>query len=525
VSTALAARPELDTADGDEPTGGGRWRWAIILGTAIVVVAGSAMRFMSVRPMWLDEAQGLMIARMPLVGRPDAPSLFQGLREDGAPPLYYLMLHYWTDLFGIGDFAVRSMSGVASVAALPIFWLVGRRLGGSRQIAHITLILAAANPWLIRYGSEARMYSLVVLLSLLVVLAAHRVWTQPSITAGALLTLAGTALLYTHYWGLFLLASVGVMAIVEFFQKDRRSAVISVAALAGVGVLFVPWVPSFLFQSAHTGTPWADRPHPTVFLSLLQEWSASGFRAAAWTAFLVWPLLIFGYGAISKSPHRIEIDLRGSSDSRWIAWLGALTLLIAYVACTVQTAAYTGRYTSVVIGLVFLLAAIGLARMPAPYTAILTVLLAGFWLAAGASVTRAPRSQSGVVADVLNAQAKAGDVIVFCPDQLGPSVIRLLHVPVERTAFPTGTDPARVNWVDYRQRNEHASATDFATQVAARTPDNATIWLVSTSGYRTYGDSCDKLQESFDQLRPDGKELIKASSHYYERAGLWRWTG
>jgi len=523
VSTAFAVRPELDTADEPAPRGNPRLRWLTTAAIAAVVLVGSALRFVSVPPLWLDEAQGLMIARMPI------PELFQGLREDGAPPLYYLLLQAWTAAFGVSDQAARSLSGVISVATLPIFWLAGRRLGGSSRIGYLTLVLAAANPWLIRYGSEARMYSLVILFSLLVVLATHRVWNQPTITSGVMLAVAGAGLLYTHYWALFLLAAVGVMAIVEFVQKDRRAALVSIAGLAGAGVLFLPWLPSFVFQSLHTGTPWANRPNPTVFLGLLQEWSAHGFRAAAWTAFVLWPLLIFGYGAVNKAAHRIEIDLRGNSDTRWLAWLGGLTLLIAYVACTIQTSAYVARYTSVVIGLVFVLAAIGLARLPTPYTVVLTVVLAAFWLAGSAfnatQVVPSRSSQAGQIAKVLNAEAAAGDLIVFCPDQLGPSVSRLLRTPAERIAFPAGrgVDPARVNWVDYKQRHQNASASDFARSLDADLPATSSIWLVSFSGYLTYGESCTEMQDTFDELRGEGRELIEPSNSFYERAGLNRW--
>lgn len=519
MSTALAARPETESADDSKSEPDRRLRWIYGVAISAVVVAGVVMRFISVPPLWLDEAQGVAIARM------GVPGMFQGLREDGAPPLYYLLLLGWTSIFGIGAEAVRSLSGVISVATLPVFWLAGVRLGGSRKIGWLVLVLAAANPWVIRYASEGRMYSLVTLFGLLVVLAMHRAWTQPSIVSGALLAVAGAALLYTHYWALFLLAAAGVMALVELVRGARRAGVISLLGLAGAGVLFLPWLPSFIFQAQHTGTPWAERPYPTVFLGLLQEWSASGFRAAAWIALLLLPLLLLGYGASSLSAHSVEFDLRGNPETRWLAWIGGLTLIIAYAACTVQKAAYTTRYTSVIIGLLLLLAAIGLSRLPSVYMTWLTLVLTGFWLAGGLAVTKAARSQANVVANVLNAQAKPGDTIVFCPDQLGPSVTRLLQVRVERTAFPTGTDPSRVNWVDYRKRNQAASATAFAQSVASRTQSTSSIWMVATDGYRTYGDSCSQLQAGFNSLRGPGTLVIAGDKRYAESANVLRWTG
>ena len=61
-----------------------------------------------------------------------------------------------------------------------------------------------------------------------------------------------------------------------------------------------------------------------------------------------------------------------------------------------------------------------------------------------------PRTQAVQVAADLNAQAQPGDVVVYCPDQLGPAVDRLLTVPgVLQLTYPRMIGPARVDWVDY----------------------------------------------------------------------------
>src|SRR5450759_5280429 len=106
---------------------GGRQAAAWPLGAAAVAVllAGVVLRFVAHTHLWLDEAQSVAIARLPL------PGLFAALRQDGSPPLYYLLLHYWMGWFGTGDnIAVRALSGVISVATLPPFYLLARRTIG-----------------------------------------------------------------------------------------------------------------------------------------------------------------------------------------------------------------------------------------------------------------------------------------------------------------------------------------------------------------------------------------------------------
>src|SRR3954463_4498974 len=98
-----------------------RYLLAIAIGA---IALGIALRFLTTGQLWLDEALTVNIAKLPLGRIPDA------LRHDGSPPLYYVLLHFWMDLFGSGDLAVRALSGVFAVASFPLAWIAGRKLGG-----------------------------------------------------------------------------------------------------------------------------------------------------------------------------------------------------------------------------------------------------------------------------------------------------------------------------------------------------------------------------------------------------------
>src|SRR5262245_13658162 len=98
-------------------------RWLVVAAVR-AFGAGVVMRFVASSQLCLDDALSVNIARLPLGDIPD------WLRHDGAPPLYYFLLHVWTDVFGTGNVAVRSLSGVISVATLVPMWFAGRRLAG-----------------------------------------------------------------------------------------------------------------------------------------------------------------------------------------------------------------------------------------------------------------------------------------------------------------------------------------------------------------------------------------------------------
>jgi hypothetical protein len=129
------------------------------------------------------------------------------------------------------------------------------------------------------------------------------------------------------------------------------------------------------------------------------------------------------------------------------------------------------------------------------------------------------RTQAPAIAHVLNAKAQAGDLVVFCPDQLGPAVTRLLHTGATTLAYPTNTPGTIIDWVDYSTRNHAAHPVAYADE-AAKT--SGTVWLVMQSGYRTFGASCSRMYDELLLHRPKAKRMVRASGTSFERASLWR---
>src|SRR5690349_23080098 len=123
--TAVADKPQAEpvAASGGGGAGGVDGR-LIVSGIVVALVGGFFYVHTSVH-LWLDEALSVNIARLPL------SQLQNALKHDGAPPLYYLLLHGWTSVFGTGDTAVRSLSSVCMAAALVTLWFVARRWLGS----------------------------------------------------------------------------------------------------------------------------------------------------------------------------------------------------------------------------------------------------------------------------------------------------------------------------------------------------------------------------------------------------------
>ncbi|MEA3076416.1 MAG: hypothetical protein QOF60_1324 [Actinomycetota bacterium] len=514
----MAAAPTISpTPSGSRETGArnpgtdlaktGRWG---VVAVVAVLAAGIALRLTARSALWLDEALTVNLAHLPL------RDLHGALRRDGAPPLYYLLLHGWTEVFGTGNLAVRSLSAVFGVATLPLMAKAGRRLGGS-VVGLGAVVLLGASPFAIRYATEARMYTLVALIVtagwLVLRRALERGRTIDLVALGAL----SGALLLTHYWGFYL---VGVLA-VALAVKKRWVAL--AAIVIGAVVCFGPWLPTFLYQRAHTGTPWGTAPGPVeVAFTTLVDLGGGPYPEGQALAGLLAGLVILGLAGRAVDERRIELDLRTRPGVRPELVIGAVSLLIAVAVGTATGSAFASRYTSIAFPLVILAAAFGLRsfadrRVVAVVLAVASVL----GLVGGVRNAVYQRTQAPAVAAAIEANGgRPGDTVVYCPDQLGPDVSRLLPGGYQQATFPDFADPRIVDWVDYGRRMAAADPVAFAAEIQRRAAGR-NIWYVWMPGYRTLDKQCERLNDALANGRPGNRQLLDPDKSVFERQVLW----
>jgi hypothetical protein len=421
-------------------------------------------------------------------------------------------------VWGSGDLAVRSLSGVRATATLPLIWLAGRRVG-TRATAWAAALLLASSPFAVRYATETRMYALVLLLTLVGHLVLTRALERPS--PGRLVAVAAVAaaLLYTHYWSLFLLAVVGVWLLV----RGRRvvAARWCLVALGAGGLAFLPWLPIFLFQARHTGTPWVLPAAAGLLPETIGNFAGSRTDAGSFLEVLYVALLVLGLFARAVDGWRTELTTRVRPAARPLAAVVGATLLLGWAVGVVTDSAFTARYTTVVLGSFVLLLALGVgniastrARRWVLATAVSLGLLASF-VNVGAL-----RTQGSFVASAIARQGAAGDVIAYCPDHLGPAPHRLLPDRYRQVTFPSGGSPERIDWVDYRERAQAADPARFARDLVRRAGD-ATVFLVWSPGRVEVGARCDELLEALGDLR-DPELVFPLRARYQEKMALTR---
>jgi len=489
------------------------------LAVAACVAAGVVLRFWSRSPLWLDEALTVNVARLPLGHLPRA------LAHDGAPPLYYVLLHGWMAVSGTGDLAVRSLSGVLAAATLPLAWLAGRRIGGTR-VAWVSLLLLATSPFAVRFATEARMYSLVTLLVFLGYLALGRLWDRPGWPAMLSVALVSALLLYTHYWSLYLLGAVAA-ALVWVLRwgaaSSRRPARWALAGLAVGGLSFLPWVPSLIDQLRHTGTPWAVPARFNAMVNAVSEFAGGKTSPGRGLGLLFFALAGLGLFGRALDERHVELDLATRPRSRPLAYATVATLALAITAGLLTRSAFQARYTAVVFAPFLMLVALGTTvlldrRVLAGVMALAVAL--GLGCASGNVVKG--RTQAGAVASLIRAGAVPGDVVGYCPDQLGPSVSRLVPGGLSQFTFPQMAAPQIVDWRDYRARISAADPDAFARSLLARVPPGHQLWLVWGSGYRTLGQRCEHIHALLAVQHPPS-DLVISNSHVFEHMWLTRY--
>jgi 4-amino-4-deoxy-L-arabinose transferase-like glycosyltransferase len=486
-------------------------RHPAVVVAVLAATAGLVLRLWPRGPLWLDEAQSVAFARLPLTSIPHA------LREDGAPPLYYLVLHVWMRVFGGSDVAVRSLSIVASVAFIVVITRYALRAGGTVAAAS-TAVVAATTPYAVRYGTEARMYALVALEVALGLWVLDAALTRPTPRRLVAVAAVSAALLYTHYWSLYLLASVGVVLLLDVWRRGRssqsaRSPARAAAAIVAGGVLWLPWVPTFRYQAAHTGTPWA-RSTLGSMLRITSGASDGGLLPALFI--LLGVVLAF---------HVHRLPARTSIAPPAVAAVLILCPALAAVGALSSGSAYVSRYASVVFPLAVLLAGLALSRIASRRA--LVALLCLFAVGCGALAAReasTPRTRAGVLADVLEQRVRSGDVVVYCPDQLGPAMSRVLDqrgIDVAQVVFPDGS-PQRVQWIDYESRYSRSRPLRFARDTVTAAGEHA-VWLVSSETYPPTQPSCTALRRILDRIRRVDVAIADDGS-FADHGGLRRYV-
>ncbi|RMF80748.1 MAG: hypothetical protein D6737_07100 [Chloroflexi bacterium] len=156
-------------------------------------------------------------------------------------PGYFVLINFWGSLVGWSAPALRVFSLYAGILAVALTYRLGHDML-SRRAGFYAAFAMSVSSFLIFYLHELRMYSLVVLLTALVLWLYWRSITttqQPQPIFWISLFLATLASVYTHFTALFPLGAIALYHLI-FVPKTKRWVYVSLA-MGAAGLLFLPF--------------------------------------------------------------------------------------------------------------------------------------------------------------------------------------------------------------------------------------------------------------------------------------------
>src|SRR5581483_4040937 len=145
---------------------------------------------------WMDEAITTGIASHSLSAIPGI------LRHDGSPPLFYLILHVWIQIFGASETATHALTLTIGLLCIPAGMWAGWSLFGRRAGVYAA-VLFAFSTFLTQYAQETRMYELMGLLGILGTASFLHAFVYRRRRYLIMFAVCQALMLYTHAWGMF----------------------------------------------------------------------------------------------------------------------------------------------------------------------------------------------------------------------------------------------------------------------------------------------------------------------------------
>lgn len=421
---------------------------------------------------WIDEALTVGIAQQP-VG--EIPSL---LRLDGSPPLYYLALHAWMRIFGDGEVATHALSLVFATLCVPVAFLAGRSLFDLRT-GYMAAVVAAASPFLTHFARETRMYSLVTLLALVVSSSFVHAFVRGSRRGLVAFVVGLVALVYTHNWGLYVLAAAALALVPAAIAADRPIALLRRGAfsLGAVVLAYLPWALVLAAQIDATGAPWSFTPAVRQLVSEV--------AALVRDERVLFVLLVVVAAGLLDSWRRPR---SADGAAAWaLAIFVAAPIGLGWLAAHVEPS-WATRYLAVVVGPLLLLVGFGLARAGSAGFIALAVAVV-LWiqpltrLEGNVRYALDAKSDAKALAASLDRRLADGDLVIVSQPEAVPLFAHYMEQDVRfATSWGEVEQPTVMDWRDAERRLEESNVSEHLVPLVQMLAPGARVALVGPGG-------------------------------------------
>lgn len=215
--------------------------------------------------LWGDEAFSAVLSTNPV------SEIVAIIIKDTSPPLYNLTLHFWYQIFGTGEIAIRSLSFLYYLLTIIFVYKIGALLW-SKKTGIISALVTFFNPFFFIYAFEGRMYSILALgVAASMYFFLKRNWVG--------YVIATTWALYSHHFSIFAIFIQGLWFIYEFFAGDKNTAKSMFKSFLAIFILYLPWLyPLYKQVTMVGGGFWLGTPTLIDLRNLTYEYLSEGIK-------------------------------------------------------------------------------------------------------------------------------------------------------------------------------------------------------------------------------------------------------
>jgi len=308
------------------------WQWLVAVVAAALIVFGLSLFLGKGQDVWFDEGYSILLAKQ------SVGTLVSLTGVDAHPPLYYLLLKAWGSTFGWGELTLRTLSAVFAALGVAAMAALLRRLF-TKRVALAALPFLVISPFWLRYGYEIRMYALAGLICIIGSIALLRaVEAKTNKRAWLLYALIVALGMYT----LYMTAVIWIAHVVWLLLRDRRRFWRQPWFLAYVGafVLFLPYLPTLIFQETHSALPGIGQTLSLAniggVLNMIMTYEPS-WSAGALSAFGI--LVVLGLTIYLLTKAYGQLHGQGRESLRYLLCL-ALTPILFFVIVSLPLVAH-----------------------------------------------------------------------------------------------------------------------------------------------------------------------------------------
>ncbi len=191
--------------------------------------------------MLFDEMVSVFIAKQPLY------QMWEYLKWEMHPPLHYIYLHFWMNIFGNNETSLRFSTILISILNIPLIFALTKKIFKSHNSALLVSFFTAVSTYQIYFSTWIRMYSLLFFLSLLSFLIFIKALQENKKHLWILLTLINTLAIYTHLTAVFIfIIEVLYVLYIKFIEKNHIKIANLTYSFTVSFLLFTPWLYNFI---------------------------------------------------------------------------------------------------------------------------------------------------------------------------------------------------------------------------------------------------------------------------------------